>query len=56
MRRLAYVRAKKVREDVKDVDMADDFDARSRILFAKYRGQIVASVRLMFPQSSTDRR
>jgi predicted GNAT family N-acyltransferase len=54
LRRLAYVHAKKASADVKDVDMADDFDARSRILVAKYRGRVVASARLMFPRHAED--
>ncbi len=55
LRRLAYVHAKKVSADAKDVDMADAFDARSRILVAKHRGQVVGTARLMFPDSGTDR-
>lgn len=54
LRRLAYVHAKKVSADVKDVEMADAFDARSRILYARYRGKMVASVRLMFPRGASD--
>ena len=55
LRRLAYVHARKVSADAKDVDMADAFDARSRILVAKHRGQLVGTARLMFPESETDR-
>jgi predicted GNAT family N-acyltransferase len=55
LRRLAYVHAKKLGEDTKDLDMADAFDARSRILVAKHRGRVVGTVRLMFPQSEADR-
>jgi predicted GNAT family N-acyltransferase len=54
LRRLAYVHAKKISDDVKDVEMADAFDARSRILVARYRGRIVGTLRLMFPRSSSD--
>jgi predicted GNAT family N-acyltransferase len=49
LRRLAYVAAGKTRSDARDEDMADALDARSRILVAKYRGRIVAAVRLLFP-------
>jgi predicted GNAT family N-acyltransferase len=55
LRRLAYVHARKVSADAKDVDMADAFDARSRILVAKHRGQVVGTARLMFPESEADR-
>jgi predicted GNAT family N-acyltransferase len=55
LRRLAYVHARKVSADAKDVDMADAFDAHSRILVAKHRGQVVGTARLMFPDSETDR-
>jgi predicted GNAT family N-acyltransferase len=54
LRRLAYVHAKKASADVKDVDMGDGFDARSRIVYARHAGRIVASVRLMFPRDATD--
>jgi predicted GNAT family N-acyltransferase len=55
LRRLAYVHAKKISADAKDVDMADAYDARSRILVAKHRGRVVATARLMFPESTADR-
>lgn len=55
LRRLAYVHARKLSEDTKDVDMADGFDRRSRILVARHRGRAVATSRLMFPESTTDR-
>lgn len=55
LRRLAYVQAKKISADTKDVDMADAFDARSRILVAKHRGHVVGTVRLTFPDSTADR-
>ncbi len=55
LRRLAYVHAKKVSSDAKDVDMADAYDARSRIVVAKHRGRVVATARLMFAESSHDR-
>ncbi|WP_242344451.1 N-acyl amino acid synthase FeeM domain-containing protein [Anaeromyxobacter terrae] len=49
LRRIAYLRAGKVGSGARDEDMADALDARSRILVAKYRGRIVACVRLLFP-------
>src|SRR5512142_174766 len=54
LRRLAYMHAKKISADTKDVDMADGYDARSRILVAKHRGRVVGTARLMFPESSAD--
>jgi predicted GNAT family N-acyltransferase len=54
LRRLAYVEAKKVSADTKHLDMADAFDARSRVLVAKHRGEVVGTVRLMFPQTAED--
>jgi predicted GNAT family N-acyltransferase len=52
LRRVAYLRAGKVGPGAREEDMGDALDARSRILVAKYRGRIVASVRLMFPPSA----
>lgn len=49
LRRLAYVAAGKTGSAARDEDMADALDAHSRILVAKYRGRIVAAVRLLFP-------
>ena len=49
LRRLAYVHAGKAGPEATDEQMADALDARSRILVAKYRGRIVATVRLLFP-------
>ncbi|HET6439431.1 MAG TPA: GNAT family N-acyltransferase [Anaeromyxobacter sp.] len=55
LRRLAYVHARKLGEETKDLDTGDSFDARSRILVAKHRGRVVGSIRLMFPESEGDR-
>jgi predicted GNAT family N-acyltransferase len=55
LRRLAYVHARKLSEDTKDVDMADGFDSRSRILVARHQGRAVATSRLMFPTSGAER-
>jgi predicted GNAT family N-acyltransferase len=55
LRRLAYVHAGKAGPDARDEDMADALDARSRILVAKYRGRIVAAVRLLFPPAADAR-
>lgn len=54
LRRLAYVHARKVGAEARDEDMADGFDAQSRILVARHQGRVVASVRLMFPQGPGD--
>src|SRR5512142_2015590 len=55
LRRTAYVHARKLGESTKDVDMADGFDARSRILVAKHRGRVVGTMRMSFPATPTDR-
>jgi predicted GNAT family N-acyltransferase len=54
LRRLAYVHAKKISAEATDLQMADAYDARSRILVAKHRGRVVATARLMFPESGAD--
>ncbi len=54
LRRLAYVHARKVSADTKDVEMADAYDARSRILVAKHRGRGVGTARRMFPEPGRD--
>ncbi len=55
LRRMAYVHAKKVPADTRDADMGDALDARARILVARHHGRVVASLRLMFPESASDR-
>ncbi len=55
LRRLAYLQAKKISAEVKDVEMADGYDARARILVAKHRGRVIATVRLVFPRGEDDR-
>lgn len=45
LRRLAYGEAGKIAEDE---DVSDIYDTRSRILIGVYRGQVIASVRLIF--------
>ncbi len=55
LRRLAYVHAKKVSDDTKDEDMGDAYDARSRIIVARYRGRLVGTLRVMFPATDGDR-
>lgn len=54
LRRLAYVHARKVAADAKDLDMADGFDARSRILVAKHLGRVVGTMRMFYPAHATD--
>ncbi len=54
LRRLAYVHAGKAGSDTAAEEMGDAFDARSRILTAKYRGRMVGSVRVMFPRTEAD--
>ena len=54
LRRLAYLHAGKLGPEARDEDMADAFDAQSRILVARHQGRVVASVRLMFPRGPDD--
>jgi predicted GNAT family N-acyltransferase len=55
LRRLAYVHAGKVSAEIVDEDMADALDASSRIVVAKHRGRVVATVRLYFPRGPASR-
>nr|WP_281720562.1 hypothetical protein [Nitrosomonas nitrosa] len=52
LRRIAYVHASKVSSDTSAKSMADEFDAKSRILIALYHSRVIGSVRLIFPQSN----
>jgi hypothetical protein len=55
LRRLAYIHAKKVAPDASPEQMGDEFDARSRIITARYRGRLIGSTRVVFARSETDR-
>jgi hypothetical protein len=48
LRRTAYLRAQKIAADVKPENLSDALDAKSRIIVAKYRQEVVASTRLVF--------
>jgi N-acyl-L-homoserine lactone synthetase len=48
LRKVAYSRAGKVKAELSAADMGDEFDKRSRILIAKYRGTVVGSMRLIY--------
>ncbi len=48
LRFLAYKAANKLTDDKCVGDMGDEFDARSRILIVKHKGNIVGSLRAMF--------
>jgi predicted GNAT family N-acyltransferase len=50
LRTEAYREAGKIPEGIKSADMADSFDAESRIVIGKFKGKVVASARLYFPQ------
>lgn len=50
LRHIAYRAAGKVDAQTRPEEMADAFDARSRIVIGKYKGQVVASARLIFNQ------
>lgn len=50
LRLRAYRGAGKVSPDTKAEDMADAYDARSRIVIGKFKGKIVCSARLIFNQ------
>ena len=47
----AYKAVKKIPEETQPKDMADKFDACSRILIAKHDDQIVSTMRLVWPSS-----
>ncbi len=55
LRRAAYVHAKKVSPDATDEQMGDEFDLRSRIVTARYRGRLVGSTRVVFARTDSDR-
>ncbi len=44
----AYKAANKVKEDTSIHQMGDSYDARSRIVMAKFKGEVIASARLIF--------
>lgn len=46
----SYSLAGKIKEGTTYLDMADSYDARSRIIIGKFRGEVVASARLTFSQ------
>ena len=48
LRRLSYSQAGKMSVDATLEKLADEFDARARILIAKHRGNVVASLRIIF--------
>lgn len=48
LRLLAYKAVGKIRQDATETDVADIYDSRSRIIIARYRNEIIASIRLMF--------
>lgn len=50
LRFTAYTAAGKVSSDKTHLDMTDHFDAKSRIVIGRYRGEIVCSARLIFHQ------
>jgi predicted GNAT family N-acyltransferase len=50
LRYLAYQSAGKLSPGAKEKDMADEFDARARIVIGKFRGEVVASARLVYCQ------
>lgn len=49
LRKLAYARARKVSKDTSPEVLSDVYDSRSRILIGRYRGTIVATARIVFP-------
>lgn len=50
LRFLAYKDAGKIKEGATEQDMADEFDARARIVMGTYKGEVVCSARLIFNQ------
>ncbi len=55
LRRTAYIHAKKVSPDATPEQMGDEFDARSRIVTARYRGRLIGSTRVVFARTENDR-
>lgn len=52
LRRLAWISAGKFTGEIAAEKFADAYDARARILTASYKGEIIASLRLVFPQEN----
>lgn len=50
LRFLAYKDAGKLKDGATEKDMADEFDARARIVIGTYKGEVVCSARLIFSQ------
>jgi predicted GNAT family N-acyltransferase len=50
LRRLAYASANKIKGDASLEDVTDVYDSRSRIIIATRRGQVVASMRLIYSE------
>jgi hypothetical protein len=48
LRHIAYLKANKIPSHLTWEDMADSFDARSRIVIGKFKGRVVVSARLIF--------
>ncbi len=48
LRKEAYIGVNKLSPNAKNEDIADIFDARSRILMVKYRSSLIASLRIIF--------
>jgi len=54
LRYSAYKAAKKVSNDANPKDLADEFDAKSKIIIAKYDGKIVGTIRCIFPTNELE--
>jgi predicted GNAT family N-acyltransferase len=52
LRKRAYQTAGKLGVAAQDVDTADSFDDRARIIIARHQGEVVGSMRLMFHQAA----
>ncbi len=48
LRKMSYLSSGKLKEDATVDDVADIYDSRARIVIGLYRGQVVASARLVF--------
>ena len=54
LRKLAYAGAGKIPADYDTNELADIFDTRSRIIMGTYRGQLVATARLIFHEEDDE--
>jgi len=54
LRAMAYSKAGKIPEGAKPENMADIYDTRARIIMAKYRGELIATSRIIFHEQEDE--